>query len=58
MVNACTPHWRMTSARSTAMRMASAYSRKSDLRRAGAMTSTGAGAGASGRVSVPFMVNS
>src|SRR5262247_2473353 len=43
----------MTSARRTAMRMASAYSRKSDFRRTGAMTSTGAGA--SGRNSVRFM---
>src|SRR5215472_4654136 len=43
----------MTRARRTAMRMASAYSRKSDFRRTGAMTSTGAGA--SGRVSVRFM---
>src|SRR5215510_10585341 len=43
----------MTRARSTAMRMASAYSRKSDFRRTGAATSTGAGA--SGRVSVRFM---
>src|SRR5215467_3662827 len=53
MVKACTPHWRMTRARRTAMRMASAYSRKSDFRRTGAMTSTGAGA--SGRNSVRFM---
>src|SRR5215510_12828621 len=49
MVKACTPHWRMTRARRTA----SAYSRKSDFRRTGAMTSTGAGA--SGRNSVRFM---
>src|ERR1700675_1111168 len=44
MVKACTPHWRITSASSTAMKMASAYSRTSDLRRVGAGASTGAGA--------------
>src|SRR3989304_5999278 len=50
MVKACTPACRITSASSTAMKMAAAYSRTSDLRRAGAPASTGAGA--SGWVSV------
>src|SRR6266852_5830282 len=53
IVKACTPHWRITSASNTAMKMASAYSRTSDLRRAGAWASRGAGA--SGRVSVSFI---
>src|SRR3970282_1585384 len=44
IVKACTPAWRITSASSTAMKMASAYSRTSDLRRAGVAASTGAGA--------------
>ena len=52
IVKACTPHWRITSASNTAMKMASAYSRTSDLRRAGAWASMGAGA--SGRGSVSF----
>src|SRR5437773_8202430 len=53
IVKACTPHWRITRASSTAMKMASAYSRTSDLRRAGVAASRGAGA--SGRVSVSFI---
>src|SRR5574341_532304 len=53
IVKACTPPWRITSASITAMKMASAYSRTSDLRRAGAAAWTGAGA--SGRVSVSFI---
>src|SRR6266852_2515406 len=53
IVKACTPHWRITSASNTAMKMASAYSRTRDLRRAGAWASRGAGA--SGRVSVSFI---
>ena len=40
IVKACTANWRMTRASSTAMMIASAYSRTSDLRR---------GAGATGR---------
>src|SRR6266542_2708620 len=53
MVKACTPHCRITSASSTAMKIASAYSRKRDLRCAGVTASTGAGV--SGWIWVPFI---
>jgi len=55
MVKACTPHCRITRARSTAMKIASAYSRTRDFRLTGATVSAGDGV-SSGLVWVPLIV--